>query len=154
VLRNNVGLYIFGEMPACARAVTLVKRTAFACMPRITVHNRFFAASGAPSGRIGDSVVSSNVEPPNIEQLAELARVGVSEQEALEWAPKISSILDWFGQLGRVDLEGVPPALRAEVDGGNLLRPDTPAKFENMWVGFLAFGPPLQYVAQLLLSDF
>lgn len=78
--------------------------------------------------------MSSSIEPPNLDRLADLARVGVSEQEALEWAPKISSILEWFGQLQRVNLDGVPPTLRADVEDSNLLRPDTAAEFENMCV--------------------
>ena len=30
-----------------------------------------------------------------------------------DWGPKIASVVQWFGQLAEVDVEGVPPALRA-----------------------------------------
>ena len=29
-----------------------------------------------------------------------------------DWGPKIASVVQWFGQLAEVDVEGVPPALR------------------------------------------
>ena len=32
-------------------------------------------------------------------------------------------------------MEGVTPALRAEVDSGNILRQDTPRVYENRWLG-------------------
>ncbi|KAL4552559.1 hypothetical protein Ndes2526B_g02487 [Nannochloris sp. 'desiccata'] len=77
---------------------------------------------------------SSEIEPPNVQKLAQLAQVGVSEQEAAEWAPKIAGIVEWFGQLQQVDLEGVPPAVRADIGDANLLRPDQPRTFENRQV--------------------
>ena len=36
-----------------------------------------------------------------------------------------------FDQLQAVDVEGVPPALRADVDGANQLREDIPRVYEN-----------------------
>ena len=48
-----------------------------------------------------------------------------------DWAPKIEGIVDWFGQLQEVDVEGVPPALRAEVDSDNCLREDEPRHYDN-----------------------
>ena len=41
----------------------------------------------------------------------------------------MAGILEWFGQLQRVDVEGVPPALRAEVETENFFRPDEPEAF-------------------------
>lgn len=69
-----------------------------------------------------------------MQKLAQLAQVGVSEQEAAEWGPKIAGIVEWFGQLQQVDLEGVPPAVRADIGDANLLRPDQPRDFENRQV--------------------
>lgn len=48
-----------------------------------------------------------------------------------EWSPKIEGIVDWFGQLQEVDVEGVPPALRAEVENENFLRKDLPRQYEQ-----------------------
>ena len=36
-----------------------------------------------------------------------------------------------FDQLQAVDVEGVPPALRADVNGASLLREDVPRVYEN-----------------------
>ena len=36
-----------------------------------------------------------------------------------DWGPKIEAIVDWFGQLQAVDVEGVPPALRADTADGD-----------------------------------
>lgn len=47
-----------------------------------------------------------------------------------EWGPQVGGILEWFGQLQRVDVEGVPPALRAEVETENFFRADEPEAFE------------------------
>ena len=41
-----------------------------------------------------------------------------------DWQPKIGGIVEWFGQLQEIDVEGVPPALRADVEGDSRLRPD------------------------------
>lgn len=49
--------------------------------------------------------------------------------QAKEWGPKIEKIVEWFGQLQEVDLEGVPPALRAEVESENTLRADQPRDY-------------------------
>lgn len=123
--------------------------------------------------------------PPDVEKLANLARLDVSPEEVKEWTPKISAIVDWcapaggsppliarpprtpaprpcpassfqprsrrpnaarlawltfspvcrplrFGKLREVDLEGVPPALRAgEEAGADPLRPDAAVAFED-----------------------
>ncbi|KAG2493882.1 hypothetical protein HYH03_007819 [Edaphochlamys debaryana] len=66
---------------------------------------------------------------PNIADLAKMAQVNVSEQEAADWAPKINSVLDWFGQLQGADVAGVTPAIHAR-DEGNRLRPDTAVAYE------------------------
>jgi aspartyl-tRNA(Asn)/glutamyl-tRNA(Gln) amidotransferase subunit C len=44
--------------------------------------------------------------------------------QVADWAPKIESIVEWFGQLEKVDVEGVPPAVRADLEGENTLRED------------------------------
>lgn len=44
--------------------------------------------------------------------------------QVADWGRKIEGIVEWFGQLQEVDVEGVPPALRADVEGASTLRPD------------------------------
>jgi len=72
------------------------------------------------------------IEPPDVQRLAQLAQVGVTASEAAEWGPKIEGILDWFGELQQIDLEGVPPALRADLEDSSHLREDNPQKFEAL----------------------
>jgi len=67
----------------------------------------------------------------DVQRLAELAQIEVTEEEAKDWAPKIAEIVDWFGQLEKVDVKGVEPAARASSDEANVLRPDTPRIFED-----------------------
>lgn len=51
--------------------------------------------------------------------------------QVAEWGPQIASIVDWFGQLQQVDVEGVPPALRADIDGETPLRSDQAVDFQD-----------------------
>ena len=51
--------------------------------------------------------------------------------QVADWGPKIEGIVDWFGQLQEVDVEGVPPALRADVEGQDVLRPDEPRRYAH-----------------------
>eukprot|EP00887_Chlorella_sp_A99_P006775 scaffold2.g6775.t1 len=68
------------------------------------------------------------LEPPDVPALARLAQIGATEEEVADWQPKIASIVEWFGQLQEIDVQGVPPALRADVEGDSRLRPDEPAR--------------------------
>ena len=90
-------------------------------------NSRQISCSSTPSS-------SGGIEPPNVPRLAQMARVGVTEEEAAEWGPKMAIIVEWFGQLQEVDVEGVPPALRATVGDANLLRSDQQHEFENRQV--------------------
>lgn len=46
---------------------------------------------------------------------------------------ELTSIVDWFSQLQAIDVEGVPPALQADVDSQDWQRPDEPHTFENRY---------------------
>lgn len=73
---------------------------------------------------------SPYIEPPNVQKLAQLAQIRITDEEAADWEPKIASIVDWFGQLQQVNLEGVEPSLRANIEDGNAyLRKDIPHDF-------------------------
>lgn len=48
--------------------------------------------------------------------------------QVADWDPKISRIVDWFGQLQAVDVEGVAPAVHAH-DARGALRPDEPVTY-------------------------
>ena len=74
---------------------------------------------------------SAHIDPPNISALAELAQVGITDEEASTWSPQVESIVEWFGQLREVDLGDIPPALRADVESEGWLRPDEPVEFPD-----------------------
>ena len=58
-----------------------------------------------------------------VEHIAQLARLGLTEAEKKKFAVQISSILDYVNQLKEVDTSGVEPT--AQVTGlENVLRPD------------------------------
>lgn len=113
------------------RSMQVVRHTSQA--PWSALHTRSLVGSTVTrSSADGDS--HREVEPPNVQKLAQLASIGVTDEEAAEWGPKIGSIVEWFGQLQQVDLDGVPPALRAEIGDGNLLREDVPEEFAARYV--------------------
>ena len=60
---------------------------------------------------------------------AVLLTPGVCGAQVAEWGPKLEGIVEWFGQLQEVDVEGVPPALRADVEGQSSLRADQPRRY-------------------------
>ncbi|KAF3544783.1 hypothetical protein DY000_02010089 [Brassica cretica] len=72
----------------------------------------------------------SVLQPPDVSRLAETARISLTPSEIEECGAKIRQVIDWFGQLQQVDVSSVEPAIRAEMEGGNL-REDAPETFEN-----------------------
>jgi aspartyl/glutamyl-tRNA(Asn/Gln) amidotransferase C subunit len=61
--------------------------------------------------------------------------------QVADWAPKIESIVGWFGQLQDVDVEGVAPAVRAEVEASTGLRADVPQQLEGMQETLMQAAP-------------
>ncbi|XP_073055841.1 glutamyl-tRNA(Gln) amidotransferase subunit C, chloroplastic/mitochondrial-like isoform X1 [Primulina eburnea] len=74
--------------------------------------------------------VKSSLELPDVQRLAETARISLTPQQVEEFEPKIQQVVEWFGQLQAVDLESIEPALRADTEGDNL-RNDAPEIFDN-----------------------
>ncbi|GLC43992.1 hypothetical protein PLESTB_000217600 [Pleodorina starrii] len=110
------------------RACTMLNRTVLrGRVPfsgaRLPTQTKALITTSAASGG-----AASTTAKPNISDLAKMAQVSISEQEAADWAPKINSVLDWFGQLQSVDVKGVVPAIHAYSEG-NRLRPDEPQPY-------------------------
>lgn len=80
---------------------------------------RCFCSSGKPA------------DLPNVQRLAELAQIEVTEAEAQDWAPKIAEVIEWFGKLKAFDCEGIEQEPRQEIDETNTLRSDVSKVFEN-----------------------
>ena len=58
-----------------------------------------------------------------VQRIAELARIQLSDEEADRLLPELNNILDWVEQLAEVDTEGVEP-LSAVIDQKMRLRED------------------------------
>ncbi|KAK1550896.1 hypothetical protein Q3G72_026579 [Acer saccharum] len=76
------------------------------------------------------TTTTTSLEPPDLNRLAETARISLTPREVEEFAPKIRQVIDWFGQLQAVDLNSIDPAIRADTEIDNL-REDMPETFEN-----------------------
>ncbi|XP_010908670.3 glutamyl-tRNA(Gln) amidotransferase subunit C, chloroplastic/mitochondrial [Elaeis guineensis] len=84
--------------------------------------------------RLSSSTVhrcSAALQPPDVPRLADTARISLSSQEVKEFEPKISQVIDWFGQLQAVNLESIEPSLRADTEVSASPREDFPETFEN-----------------------
>lgn len=72
-----------------------------------------------------------SLQPPDVAQLADTARITLSPKEVEDFAPKIRQVIDWFGQLQAVDLQSVEPSLRADAELSVNPRDDVPEEFSN-----------------------
>lgn len=58
-----------------------------------------------------------------VEHIAQLARLTLSDEEKALYAAQLSSILDYAARLQSVDVSGIPPTFSVLPEGGEL-RPD------------------------------
>ncbi|KXS42778.1 MAG: aspartyl/glutamyl-tRNA amidotransferase subunit C [Methanolobus sp. T82-4] len=58
-----------------------------------------------------------------VEHVGWLARIEIDEKESDEYAEKLNSVLDYFGQLDEIDTEDVPPTYHV-MDVVNVFRED------------------------------
>lgn len=84
------------------------------------------------------------VEQPDVHKLAQLAHINITPEEAEDWQDKIGGVIDWFGQLQAVNVEGIPlasrPAFGTDTAAGALLRTDQAHGYEGSQ-GLLAQAP-------------
>jgi aspartyl-tRNA(Asn)/glutamyl-tRNA(Gln) amidotransferase subunit C len=60
-----------------------------------------------------------------VEHIAELARLELSEKEKERYREQLSAILDYAARLRELDTSGIPPT-SSLLSTGNVLRPDQP----------------------------
>lgn len=60
-----------------------------------------------------------------VQHIAKLARVGLSEEDIAKFQQQLSTILDYFETLKQVDTEGVPPTSHT-LPLRNVMRDDVP----------------------------
>jgi aspartyl-tRNA(Asn)/glutamyl-tRNA(Gln) amidotransferase subunit C len=70
------------------------------------------------------------ISKKEVKHIADLARVGVNDEEINRFSQDLSSILDWMEQLNEIDVEKVEPT--AHITGlENRTREDKESDFEN-----------------------
>ena len=67
------------------------------------------------------------ISEEEVRHVADLARLGVTEEEIRRMSGQLGAILDSIDQIGELDLTGVPPTTNA-LNLTNVLRPDEPYK--------------------------
>jgi aspartyl-tRNA(Asn)/glutamyl-tRNA(Gln) amidotransferase subunit C len=66
----------------------------------------------------------------DVQKVALLARLQLTEAEEEKFAVQLSGILDYFEQLSELDVTDVPPTTRA-IDVSNVVRPDHHQPYTN-----------------------
>jgi len=67
----------------------------------------------------------------DVEHVARLARLGISEEEKKLFAKQLSAILDYANNLQKLDTKNVPPTSHA-IPMKNIFREDKVVPFENV----------------------
>jgi aspartyl-tRNA(Asn)/glutamyl-tRNA(Gln) amidotransferase subunit C len=65
------------------------------------------------------------ISEEEVRHVANLARLGLTEDEVKRMSGQLDAILESIDQIGELDLEGVPPTTNA-LNLTNVLRPDEP----------------------------
>lgn len=79
---------------------------------------------------------------PDVVQLADMARIHVSDEEVRAWQPQIARVVEWFQQMEDVDVSGVEPLVHAGEDAERWRR-DVPEPFADV-DGILAMAKDKQ----------
>jgi aspartyl-tRNA(Asn)/glutamyl-tRNA(Gln) amidotransferase subunit C len=72
-----------------------------------------------------DSAVSRIVYEDEVRKVANLARLGLTDDEVKKMGEELGVILESVEQIGKLDLSGVPPTANP-LNSTNVLRPDEP----------------------------
>ena len=89
----------------------------FAAMPP-----RWYSKKYIEYNHTAQVAASTSGDSVDIEKLAELAQLRLTDEEKEEIGPQISGIIEWMGQLNNVDVDGVRPSMRGgDVDTGRNL---------------------------------
>jgi tRNA-binding EMAP/Myf-like protein len=121
-------------LPARASTSTafLLGRAAAASVPSpsaplAATRRRLLATSAAAAS----SKNTTLPPPPDLTELARMAHVDVSPQEAADWQPKVAGIVEWFGQLVEADEAAAAATASAAprpADNSHLRDGDTPTQ--------------------------
>jgi aspartyl-tRNA(Asn)/glutamyl-tRNA(Gln) amidotransferase subunit C len=67
--------------------------------------------------------MTNTIDTKTVKHVANLVRLGISEEEAQTFSGQFSSIIDYFNMLNEVDTENIPPASDI-ANAENVLRED------------------------------
>jgi aspartyl-tRNA(Asn)/glutamyl-tRNA(Gln) amidotransferase subunit C len=70
------------------------------------------------------------IDREQVRKVAHLARLELTEDEETQFSSQLSSILDYFEQLGELDTNDVEPTTRA-IDVANITRTDAQAAYAD-----------------------
>jgi aspartyl-tRNA synthetase len=82
------------------------------------------ARPGAPSAE-EDDADARRIDAEEVQHIAQLIRLSLTEAETTDFSEQLSTILDYFDLLGEADVEGVPPASQPAITREQL-RADEP----------------------------
>jgi len=68
-------------------------------------------------------IMTNKIDTNMVKHVANLVRLGISDEEAQKFSPQFSSIIEYFNMLNEVDTENVPPASDI-TNNTNVLRED------------------------------
>ena len=67
--------------------------------------------------------MTQTIDTKTVKHVANLVRLGISEEEAQKFSPQFSAIIEYFNMLNEVDTSNVPPASEI-TNNTNVLRED------------------------------
>lgn len=70
------------------------------------------------------------IDREQVQKVAHLARLSLTEEEEEQFTGQLNSILDYFEQLSELDTDSVPPTTRA-IDVSNITRADQLEPFSD-----------------------
>ncbi|MGB9743148.1 MAG: Asp-tRNA(Asn)/Glu-tRNA(Gln) amidotransferase subunit GatC [Minisyncoccales bacterium] len=80
------------------------------------------------------------IKKEEVQRIAQLARLGLTEAEIKKYQKELTAILDYFNKLKEVV---IPPgeSLRSVIKNTNVMRDDLAVKFENLAEQLLKLAP-------------
>ena len=82
------------------------------------------------------------ISEEEVRHVANLARLGLTEDEVKKMSGQLGAILESIEQIGELDLKGVPPTANA-LNLTNVLRPDEPRKCFSQGVALSTAPDPV-----------
>lgn len=73
----------------------------------------------------------SEISKQEVQNIAKLAQLRLSEEEVNKVVPEIKKIINFFDTFSEVDVEGIEPMTSAQ-DVHNVMREDEPSRFHNV----------------------